>query len=196
MASVGRLRGGIGGIALATWFGVMTLVCAGLLARHVLAMPTPTRTARLAQHLATLRHPGQPKQWLAVHVLDSECKCSQRVANHLVETTRPAGVTEVVLWVGPVAPPPSLGEHFEVRRVTGEELARYEIEAAPLLIAVSPENVVAYAGGYTDRKQGPVFHDLDVLASVMTSHAVTTLPLFGCATSARLRNALSTLPVP
>lgn len=183
-------------MALVAWFAVLTFLCAGLLARHVLAMPTPTKTARLAGHLATLRRAGEPKQWLAVHVLDSECKCSQRVAAHLVETARPPGVSEVVLWVGPLAPPASLAEHFAVRRVTSEELAGFEIEAAPLMIAVSPDDQIAYAGGYTDRKQGPVIHDLEVLASVMASRTVPTLPLFGCATSARLRTALSTLPVP
>ena len=191
-----RLRASLGGTALAAWFAVMTLVCAGLLARHVVAMPAPGKSARLAHRLAALRHAGAPHALLAVHVLDSECRCSQRVVAHLVETKRPTDVTEVVLWVGPVAPAPELVQRFDVRRVTAAELSRYEIEAAPLLVVVSPGDEVLYVGGYTDRKQGPVFHDLEVLASARDSRPVEALPLFGCATSDRLRNALSTLPAP
>ena len=183
----------LGPTALAVWFGVMTLFCAGLLARHLLAMPTPAPTARLGEHLATLRPPGTT--WLAVHVLSSDCRCSQRVVDHLLHSERPAGWHEVVLWVGDLEPAPELTRRFDVRRVTAAELAAYAIEAVPLLVAVTPANEVRYAGGYTDRKQGPVYHDVEILAAAR-ERDVTAIPLFGCATSERLRHALAALPVP
>jgi hypothetical protein len=188
-----RIRDRLGKATLVAWFAVLTLVSAGMLARHLLAMPAPSKTARLAQHLAEL---APPRSWLAVHVLDSECRCSNRVVAHLLATARPAGWVEVVLWVGDTEPSPELARRFDVRRVTAADLARYEIEAAPLLVAVTPDGEVRYAGGYTDRKQGPVFHDLEVLAAARASAAVATLPLFGCATSDRLKANLATLPTP
>ena len=117
------LRRGAGRTTLVVWFVAMTLCCAGLLARHVLAMPAPTKTARLGHHLGALRSPTQPHAWLAVHVLGSECRCSLRVVAHLLEGPRPAGWSEVVLWVGDITPPTELTAHFDVRRVTAADLA-------------------------------------------------------------------------
>ena len=178
------------------WFVMLVFCSAGLLARHLLAMPTPLKTVRLGAHLMTLVPGHGPKTWLAVHVLSSECQCSQRVVTHLLDTPRPSGWTEVVLWVGDIEPSAELVRRFDVRRVAAADLASYEIEAAPLLVAVSPDGMVRYAGGYTDRKQGPVFHDVEVLAAARASIEVPGLPLFGCATSERLKGALAALPTP
>jgi len=191
-----RLRNRVGKATLVVWFTVMTMFSAGMLARHLLAMPAPTRTARLGHHLSALQRPGAPPSWLAVHVLSSECTCSKRVVAHLLESQRPAGWTEIVLWVGDLEPSAELVRRFDVRRVTAADLARYEIEAAPLLVAVTPDGDVRYAGGYTDRKQGPVFHDLDILAAARASADLPSFPLFGCATSERLKSALANLPTP
>ena len=190
-----KLGSGFGKLALVAWFTVLTVMSAGLLSRHLLAMPAPDRTSQLGRRLITLEG-SAVRTWLAVHVLSSECRCSQRVADHLVETTRPEGWLEVVLWVGDIDPPAELAQRFDVRRISASDLAAYGIEAAPLLVAVTPDGEVAYAGGYTDRKQGPVFHDLDVMTAVREARAVPSLPLFGCATSERLRDVLSTLPTP
>jgi hypothetical protein len=190
------LRFGIGRVALVLWFAMMTVVSAGMLARHLLAMPAPSKTARLGHHMLTLKRPGASRSWLAVHVLSSECPCSQRVVAHLLATPRPPGWSEIVLWVGGNDPSSELTDRFDVRRVTAADLASFEIEAAPLLVVVSPDGDVRYAGGYTDRKQGPVFHDLEILAAARGSADLPALPLFGCATSERLRTALAKLPTP
>jgi hypothetical protein len=192
---VRKLKTGVGKVAVIAWFTALTVMSAGLLSRHLLAMPTPKPTSQLGQSLHALE-PVTAHRWLAVHVLSSECRCSQRIATHLLETQRPADWREVVLWVGDDAPPRELARRFDVRRVTRHELAGYGIEAAPLLVAVTPAGEVAYVGGYTDRKQGPVFHDLDVLTAAHSAVAVASLPVFGCATSDRLRSALSRLPTP
>jgi hypothetical protein len=191
-----QLRFGVGRVTLVLWFVVMTVFSAGMLARHLLAMPAPSKTSRLGHHLSTLQRPGAPHSWLAVHVLSSECACSQRVVAHLLATPRPAGWSEIVLWVGGNDPSSELTRRFDVRRVTAADLASYEIEAAPLLVVVSPDGDVRYAGGYTDRKQGPVFHDLEILDAARRAVDLPALPLFGCATSERLRTALAKLPTP
>lgn len=181
--------------ALGLWFGAMVLLGAGLLAKHVVALPAPKEDQRLSRSLAPLRRAHDGRR-LAVHVLYAECRCSQRMVAHLLSTVRPRGWEEVVLWVGERAPEPALTERFDVRRVAPEELARLGIESAPLLIALDANDQVAYVGGYTERKQGPAIRDLQILAEAERAEAPPPLPVFGCAVSERLKRALSALPAP
>ena len=198
-------RGGVGatrpetgariGIAgLAVWFASMLAVGAGLLSRHLVALPTPTVNAKLAASMGQLRRAETRGAWLAVHVLYSECNCSERVVKHLLSTPRPADWVEVVLWVGSHDPDPALARRFDLRRVAASDLARMGIEATPMLIAVDPDGRVRYAGGYTDRKQGPVIDDARILDASRRPGLIASLPVFGCAVSDRLRSELSLLP--
>ena len=179
--------------AVAAWFVVLTTLCAGLLARHAIALPSPEPTAALGKRLSGFV--SGDRTFLAVHVLSSDCKCSLRIARHLTESQRPSGWREVVLWVGDEAPATELVARFETRRIRASELAELGIEAVPMLIAVDPNGDVRYVGGYTDRKQGPVFRDLDVLTMARVI-ALSPMPVYGCATSERLQRQLARLPVP
>lgn len=129
-----------------------------------------------------------------MHVLYSECRCSQRITAHLLSTPRPAGWHEVVLWVGSELPNPELERHFDVRRVQQAELSRLGIDAAPLLVAIDSSNHIRYSGGYTNRKQGAVIADLTILESARRESRIAALPLFGCAVSERLKRYLGALP--
>lgn len=189
-------RSRIGGVTLAVWFAVMVVLGAGLLARHVVALPAPLPSPKLATSLDALRRPAERGKWLATHVLFAECRCSQRIVDHLVASSRPNDWSELVLWVGGPAPSSILEQRFDVRRVSPAELASYGIESAPMLIAVDPEGHVRYAGGYTERKQGPVIDDLRILQAAQRPAFIASLPVFGCAVSDRLKRELSTLPVP
>lgn len=102
----------------------------------------------------------------------------------------------MVLWVGPLAPPSALEHRFDVRRVTSDDLSRYGIEAAPLLVVLSPGGQIRYAGGYTERKQGPNIDDLRILDDARRPGVLASLPVFGCAVSDRLRRQLARLPTP
>jgi len=195
---MGRLQ--IGGVVtrlgLGTWLGAMLLLGAGLLAKHVIALPAPASNARLSSSLSAFRSSTTANQWLAVHVLYAECRCSQRIVAHLLSTARPSGWQEVVLWVGKAAPDPLLERAYRVKRVTSTELASFGVEATPLLVVLDPSNHVRYAGGYTERKQGPVIDDLRILAEAQRTSSLASLPVFGCAVSDRLKRALGVLPAP
>lgn len=190
-----RARKKWGRAALTAWFASMLTVGAGLLAKHVVAMPTPV-AARVAPSIAALRAPAESHRWLAVHVLYSECRCSRRVVDHLVSTSRPEGWSEIVLWVGTAPPPDALASSFDLRRVTTSDLASYGIEAAPSLIVADPDGRILYAGGYTERKQGPAIEDLTIMQSTRNGKSVASLPLFGCAVSENLKASLALLPTP
>jgi hypothetical protein len=188
-------RSRVGGVAIATWFGLMLAIGASLLAKHVVALPAP-REVRLEASMATLRHPEERDRWVAVHVLYAECRCSQRVVDQLLSTARPVDFAEIVLWVGEAEPPKDLDARFDVRRVKSRDLASYGIEAAPLLVAIDPVGHVRYVGGYTTRKQGPEIEDLRLLLLARDAQRVDSLPLFGCAVSERLKRDLSIFSSP
>jgi hypothetical protein len=190
-----QIRTGTGGrAAVGVWFFVMLVLGAGLLARHLVAMPSPARHGPLEHGVASLRNEKERGAWLAVHVLYAECRCSQRIVDHLLVSPRPADFVEVVLWVGDAPPPAGLEARFDVRHVSSDELATLGIEAAPLLVAVDAAGHVRYAGGYTSRKQGPDIEDQRLLREARNQGLVEALPLFGCAVSDRLKYDLSLLP--
>jgi hypothetical protein len=185
----------LGQIAVILWFAGMLLLGAGLLAKHLVALPAPATTPVLGEALAALRTPRDRGRWLAVHVLYAECRCSQLIVEHLVHSDRPSDWSEVVLWIGADPPDPGLAQRgFDVRRLTRAELASYGIEAAPLLVAVDPDDHARYSGGYTESKQGPVVDDLRILAAARAAGPIATLPVFGCAVSDRLKQGLAALP--
>jgi hypothetical protein len=188
----------LGNAALGVWFASMVVLGAGLLARHVVALPTPAPSALLAASIDGLRTPATRGKWLAVHVLYAPCRCSQRIADHLLSTERPRDWSEVVLWVGASPTPPAgLEQRFDVRRIGTADLSRYGLESAPMLVTVDPDGRIRYAGGYTERKQGPVVDDLRILdASRGATSLLAGLPIFGCAVSERLQREFRALPIP
>jgi hypothetical protein len=181
-------------VALIGWFSVMLALGAGLLSKHVLALPAPAKDSALAASIDALRRPETRGSWLAVHVLYADCRCSQRVVDHLLASERPGDWAEMVLWVGDQPPRAELEGRFDVRRLSMADLARLGIEAAPILLALDPAGDIRYAGGYSDRKQGPVIDDLRILEAAKRPVAVASLPVFGCAVSERLRRGLAALP--
>jgi hypothetical protein len=185
----------LGRVALAVWFVTMLGSGAGLLARHLLPFRAPASVDRLAASVNKLRLPNEEGRWVAVHVLYADCRCSLRIAEHLAHSARPEGWVEVVLWVGEPGPAADLRTRFDVRLTSSEELARLGVESAPLLVALDPEGHAHYAGGYTERKQGPGIDDTRLLAAARSSAFVPGLPVYGCAVSDRLRNELASLPM-
>jgi hypothetical protein len=181
------------------WFALMLVVSATLLGRHLLALPRPAADEALARSMATLRTPNDAGRWMAVHVLDAECKCSQRIAEHLLASDRPKDVSEHVLLVGgDVALETQLTSRgFQVARVEPTELSdRYHIQAVPLLVVSAPDGTVRYAGGYTARKQGPDPRDLEILADARAGRSVEPIPVFGCAVARRLQSTINPLGLP
>lgn len=181
---------------MAVWLVGVAAIVAMLMVGHVVALPRPDRTdGELAASLASLRARGGPPSWMAVHVLGAECDCSRRIADHLLDAARPAGVSEVVLLVGhddELAD--RLRHRMTVVEVTPEELGRrFHIEAAPLLLAVDPAGTVRYSGGYTDRKRGPEIEDLKILAELTGGRQVAVVPVFGCAFGESLKKELDPL---
>lgn len=182
-------------LVLGVWFSGLVLVSAAMLARHLVPLPRPSRDdVALAALLQPVRGElGASPRWSAVHVLYTSCKCSQRIADHLLSSQRPADVAETVLLVGTDA---KLSDKlrargFRVVETDANELEeRYHVKAVPLLVVFGADSAVRYAGGYTERKQGPEPSDLSIIARARTDSTLRALPVFGCAVAEELRTRL------
>lgn len=181
----------------AVWVPALFLVVANLAAAHWYSLPEPDRHgSALRGALSALRKELRADGWSATHVLYGFCPCSRRVVEHLVARGADRALTESVLLVGDK---PSLramlgARGFAVQVIDPPQLkSRWGIEAAPLLIVASPQGAIRYLGGYSDRKQGPVIRDGEIIARVMRGGPESALPLFGCAVSRTLQAALDPL---
>lgn len=178
-------------------FVVWVLVCvvggAYLLSAHLLTLPTPELTDLGPQRSAVAqRRTSQQRQWLAVHILDQECKCSLRVLDHLLDKPRPRGVVERIVLIASEVSRDRISEiqahGFDLDIVTPDQLAdRYRVQAAPLLVVIDPADAVRYVGGYTPRKQADDVRDVAVLEALRRGESVEPLPTFGCVVGRSLR---------
>ena len=162
-------------------------------ATHVAALPVPDPLdGRLRAAVSALRVSGHP---LAVHALYADCRCSQRILQHLARRGAAPGVTEAVLLVGsaPGLRAAVLARGFRVVD-TDEEglLRRWRIESAPTLVVADATGVVRYAGGYR-RGESASPRDADVIAAVARGARPPRMPVLGCPVSARLRARLDPL---
>jgi hypothetical protein len=182
-------------LALSVWVAVVLLVSAYLLGGHLLTLPKPAPTdSRLTAAIATARGPNDLGRWFVLHVLYEGCRCSARVLDHLLSRGASPFGAERVLLVGD--PTPDVAKRitsagYELESLTSEQIdLRFGIQAAPLMIVSDATNKIRYVGGYTDRKQSPDFHDLEIFAALSTGRTVSSLPVFGCAVSADLQAML------
>jgi hypothetical protein len=180
-------------LPLAIWFVAVGVLVAGLAISHWFTLPRPDkRDTQLAAGLAELLRdrPG----WAAIHVLYTSCRCSQRIVDHLVESSRPADVHEVIVLVGSDRAMEARirARGYQIVTAAPEELrTRFAIESAPLLVIVDPARNARYVGGYTRRQQGSDIQDLALMTEIRTGGELVDLPVFGCAVSQRLKTLAS-----
>ncbi len=186
-------------LGLAAWAGLLLFVVGTLMVGHWYTLPKPDKTdAFLTQALAELRTSADDGAWMGVHVLYTECRCSQRVFDHLFSSARPDDVKEKVILVGKDDKIEARARKsgFDVVVVSPVQLKeQFSLESAPLLLVVEPSGAIAYSGGYTQRKQGPDIRDVAIITSLMQNHAPRELPLYGCGTSSELQKTLDPLGI-
>jgi hypothetical protein len=185
----------------AVWV-VACLVGGGyLLSAHMLTLPTPELTDLGPQRSAVAaRRSTEHGRWLAVHILDQECKCSQRVLDRLLAERRPSGIVERVVMIASAVSPERVAaihaKGFDLDIVTPEQLAeRYRVQAAPLMIVLDPADAVRYVGGYTPRKQANDVRDVAVIEALRRGEPVEPLPTFGCAVGRALKDKIDPLGI-
>jgi hypothetical protein len=182
------------------WAVALFVLATSLTAAHFYVLPKPGKTdVALERSLNGLRSPGDRRGWLAVHVLYAQCRCSRGILSHLASTARPHQVREKVLLVGAnpeIAPllTELAARGIQVVNTSAAELRdRYHVQAAPLLLVSGPDGALRYSGGYTERKQGQLIRDLEVMQELVQNHEPPELPVFGCAVSRQLQQLLDPL---
>jgi hypothetical protein len=189
------VRGSLGFVGrwapITLWFGGIVVLMAALAISHLFSLPRlARRDSRLAAGLAALL-PDNRGGWASIHALFTECRCSQRIFEHLRTSDRPRDLHEIVLLVGDdhdAIATQLTRRGFEVVSTAAEQLdARYGIEGAPTFVLVDPARNVRYSGGYTTRQQGPDIRDLAIVNEIRQGDEVADLPVFGCAISQRLK---------
>lgn len=174
------------------------------MAGHLVSLPVPSATdSRLRTSLAT--GPGVTKgRWSAHHVLYQSCGCSQQVLAHLLERRARPDVMETIVYVRD----PAVADAAELAAVgaqaqragfgfetsTPKELERrYAVESAPFLLVGDGSGRVLYAGGYTRRSGSKQIEDTDIIDGLEAGHRMSVLPVFGCAVSSRVQQAIDPL---
>jgi hypothetical protein len=189
----------IGHAFLAMWAPLAFVVAGTLALGHWWTLPKPdvnNETVRVALYDRWQRDrvPG----WTSVHVLYSQCRCSERILHHLAARGPMTDVSEVVILVGSNAAYEEsirrAGYRLEV--VTPAQLLeRYHFEAAPMFAVMDPFGALRYLGGYTERQQGFDIRDVSIMERLTRHQSVSELPLFGCAVSRSLQALLDPLGI-
>jgi len=176
-------------LVFGTWT-VAVIVLGGILTSYHQALRTPGEGI-----LALASTPSTPG-WRAIHVLSGSCGCSQRVMRHLVSRPKFDGVTEQVVLVDdqePLLPGSSeLISQLKVRGFLPKRVAVRDIppsvglRGVPLLVIASPEDRIAYIGGYGDHSD----QDVSIMQKVRSGASASPLPIVGCAVGRSLRRSV------
>ncbi len=200
-SEAGRLfrRGGktfLGKALLVAWILVTMLGLASLSLGHMVAMPQADDEIKLSRALLALRRDSS-KDFL-VHVIYSGCSCTERLFAHLVERGAFAGTEELVLFAGDDRAKRASAERagFGFVNIPAVELApRYGLEAAPVLVAFNAQSRLRYIGGYYNHPATVSPLDEEIHKQLASGATPASLPIFGCAVSARLQKTVDPLGV-
>ncbi len=174
---------------LTLWFATMSFVCSTLMIGHWVQLPVPKVGSR--QAFVSESNTSESMKWRALHFLSSECVCSKRILNHLLQRDPLSEIEETIVIVGETdAIRESVaGSKFAIEWSTPEELkCRYGVDAAPLLVVFDYDGTIRYSGAYTARKQGFPIQDVQLIKRALAGESIQPLPLFGCGVSREMQS--------
>lgn len=178
-------------ILLALWSLLCAAVLGALSIGHLVAFPEPEERAvqGLLTALEALRDDEDAR--FAVHVIASDCSCTESLFRHLLAHGPAAGADELILFVGPERGKrvPSLEAGYRFVNIDSARLAEMGLESAPVLALFDADARVQYLGGYYDHPSASRPLDLRLREALGRGEPVAPLPIYGCAVSERLREA-------
>ena len=147
---------------------------------------------------------GSEDQWALVHVLYADCGCSRQVIDYLLTSERSSSASEWVLLVEEDRGSEVRSELHGQLTTAGLRthsltpsalLQRFGLESAPLFLVLGPAREVRFLGGYTARKQGLHYQDINTLNQLRAGTKPSPLPVFGCGVSNALQATLDPLKI-
>jgi hypothetical protein len=174
----------------------MLVAVSSLALPHMAPLPETSRETRTMRALLALR--ADPSKRFVVHVIAARCSCTERLFAHLAKRGRMADADEIVLFVGNDTQKEQTATHAEFRYATesdAELVASYALESAPVLFIFEERGRLGYAGGYFNHPATLTALDQDLYAKVVRGETPAPLPVYGCAVSEKLRDAVDPLGI-
>jgi hypothetical protein len=142
---------------------------------------------------------GDGTHWRAMHLLSGSCGCSQRVMTRIIARGPLPEVGEQVILVdGSEAYLPGTAalvlqlraRGFTVSHLSADDVAdKVGLRGVPLLVFATPENLVAYVGGYGMSQDGGG----EIYRNLREGQKPRPLPILGCALTTALRHTVDPL---
>lgn len=179
-------------IILAAWLSISTLILGVLSLNHGIALPSPEQD-KLSQIARSLYKLSPLADRLVIHILASDCSCTTSLTRHLLKNG--ANGTELILYVGDDTELKIDAEKagYDFISVNNQQLTDLGLESAPVLALFSQSGELNYLGGYYDHPSASRPLDFQLRADWRAGKFPAPLPIFGCATSARLKSAFDPL---
>ena len=184
-------------IALMVWVPLIVTFISIQMVNHFVAMPVPEDYRLIEKNIPKLR---QTDKWMLVHVIYKECSCTNSLVQSLISRGASKQQEEWVLYVGAEGSARDeiksefVRAGYSFRLLSREVLSvEYGVEAAPLLLIFSADNKLKYGGGYFERPSVYRSKDQEIIKNLLSGNPVEALPLYGCAVSDRLQNAIDPL---
>ena len=128
-----------------------------------------------------------------VHIIPQNRSCTENLLRHLIDRGLMQDIHERIIFVGE-----STKYANEIRRagyllelVSAESIERqYGIVAAPLLVVFAKMGALLYLGGYHTHAATIHPKDIELMRQINDGGQPEALPLYGCAISPELINAI------
>lgn len=171
-------------LLIAGWSLLVTGLMAGLMVTHSAPLSAYSESRRVDDLRAG--------RWAVQHILSSDCKCSEKVYQSLVQRGAAGDREELVLllkddqqWANQL-----LQRGFKVEALDLERQDRlaesHEDFGVPALVVFTPKGERAYVGGYSEGvlSAGGVNRENEIISHFMLGTAARHFPIRGCAVTA------------
>lgn len=181
-------------LALFLWIGGTSYVMATMSGLHSISF---LPDISIAKNVFTS---SSNNKWTMTHVISEGCKCSSVVLQYLQSRQARADVNENVIVVGKISETEMknlLANKYKVAFKTAQDMDQSIAGGVPFLMITSNKGEALYSGGYNQSKVNSVsdIHDLEILDSYKNGKSIASLPIFGCAVTAKFQHMMDPLGI-
>ncbi len=177
------------------WFVLVAIPIGFMMGQHQ-AFKSYTKTTDLAIFKKNLT-----AKFTTLHLIGSDCLCSQKLSDYLIQRKPLKAIEELILIVGNnhLLKQKFISAGFNVEEISPKLAAsKYSIKALPQMIVYDERNTTLYSGGYTN-KRAPAssedYDDLKIIEQVTHGYSQTERPVFGCANGRDFRNKMDPIGI-
>ena len=166
------------------------------MARHEVSFqPNEGVLARTRSFGREILQTDQSKPYIAIHLLDERCTCSQTVIDEILSATIP-DASAMVLMLSPLNQETRTRleqKGMKVQELNSKEArAQLGMETVPWFVVLDRELNILYSGGYSQTKvrSRTDVQISEIMTAIREKRKPASLPTFGCLISNELRRLL------